>query len=160
MGNMIIKEEKMNDEILKKIMHIDEMFYKEELSFSYYRKRYSVDSILYCLYDDNKLVGYITKYGIKESLYNDLINGLYKSDFEFNVNLLYDNSNYIYISSIIILSQYRKKGYGNKLLDKILSEKGKKYVAMSITEDGFNLLNNKMNFVKKVTEEVSIFEYN
>lgn len=159
MKNMMIKKEKMTDEILKKIMYIDEMFYNEKFSFSYYRERYSVDSILYCLYDDNKLVGYITKYGIKESLYNDLIKGLYESDFEFNVNLLDDNSNYIYISSIIILNEYRKKGYGNKLLEKILSEKNKKYVAMSITEDGFNLLNSKMNFVKKVTEEVSIFEF-
>lgn len=158
-NNILIKQEKMTDEILKKIMFIDELFYNMELSFDYYRERYSIDSILYCLYDNNEIVGYVTKYGIKESLYTDLINGLYESDFEFDINLLDDNSKYIYISSIIILSQYRKKGYGIKLLDKILNEKGKKCVAMSITEDGFKLLNNRMDFVKKVTDEVSIFKY-
>ena len=156
---LIIKKEKMTDEILEKIMYIDNIFYQENFDVDYYRERYSVDSLLYCLYDDRKIVGYISKYGIKESLYNDLINGLYDSDYEFNVDLLDDSSEYVYISSAVILEGYKRNGYGINLLDKVLSEKGKKYVAMSVSEAGFNLANKKMNFVKKVNDDVAIFKY-
>lgn len=157
-NQLIIKEEKLNDKIINEIMNIDKLFYKEDLSFEYYKERYSNANVAYCLYNENKMVGYVSKYGIKESLYNDLISGLYASDFDFDITLIDDYSDYIYISSIIILDNYRKQGYGIRLLDKVLNEKSKKYVAMAISNDGFNLLNKRMNLIREVTSEVFIFE--
>lgn len=156
-NNLIIKKENMSDDIIKRIIYIDKIFYNEDLSFEYYKERYNLNDIVYCLYHDNDIVGYVSMYGIKKSLYDDLKKGLYDSDYDFDVNLLEQNSNYIYISSIVIIEKYRYCGYGLKLLDKVLNEKGKKYIAMSISNDGFKLLNKRMNLVKKVTDEVFIF---
>ena len=39
-NNLIIKEQKMNDEFVKQIIDIDKLFYGENFSFDYYREFY------------------------------------------------------------------------------------------------------------------------
>ena len=94
-NHLIIKKENLTDEIIRKIMEMDKDFYKEDLSFEFYKERYNEKNYCYCLYDQNNLVGYITIEGIKKRLYEDLKKGLYDNDYNFDTNLLDDVDKFI-----------------------------------------------------------------
>lgn len=149
----------MTDDIIKKIMDIDKTFYKEKFTFEWYRKRNDEENILFCLYDKNELVGYSAVSGIKEKLYNEIKSGKYKNDYKFDYKMFDKDSPFKYLSSINILEDYRKKGFGTKLLNKTLRY-FKKYniIALTVSRGGYALLNKKMKLIKQVSSDVSVFE--
>ena len=117
--NYKIKKEKMTDNIIKQIMYIDKQFYKENYTLDWYKERYNENNIAFCLYDNNKMIGYIVSAGIKKQLYDDFKSGKYDNDYYIDPKLFDYTSKYMYISSANILKEYCGNGFGTKLLDEL-----------------------------------------
>lgn len=154
----IIKEH-MTDDILMQIMDIDKKFYKENYTLEWYKQRYNENNIAFCVYDNNIMIGYIVIAGIKEILYNDIKNGKYANDYNFDTSFFDYNSDYMYFASINILKEYRGKQLGYKLAKAAFNYyKKEKIVAITISKEGYHLANKFMKLIKTIDENVSIFE--
>jgi ribosomal protein S18 acetylase RimI-like enzyme len=156
--NYQIKKEKMTDDIIKQIMYIDKLFYKENYTLDWYKARYNENNIAFCLYDNTKMIGYIVAAGIKKQLYDDFKDGKYENDYDITPNLFDYTSKYMYISSANILKEYRDNGFGTKLLDKLFDYYPNDMIAITVSSAGYNLAKKKMTYIKNITNEVAIFE--
>lgn len=148
----------MTDEIIEIVQRIDKKYYKENYSISWYKERYNKNNFVYCLYDKNKIVGYICACGIKKTLYNDLKKGIYNNDYDIDPNLFDNESNYMYLSSINILKEYRHKGYGEYLLKELLNNINNNLIAITASKEGYNLARKYMTEIKNLNKNVSVFE--
>lgn len=156
--NYQIRKENMTDDILEKIMYIDKQFYKENYTLNWYKKRYNKNNIAFCLYDADKMIGYIVSAGIKKDLYDDFKNGKYDNDYDVEPELFDYKSKYMYISSINILKEYHGKGLGLGLLNELLNYYKNDMITITISIAGYNLAKKKMTYIKNTTNEVAIFE--
>jgi len=156
--NYQIKKEKMTDDIIKQILYIDKLFYKENYTLDWYKERYNENNIAFCLYDNNKMIGYIVSAGIKKELYERFKDGKYANDYDIDPNLFDYTSKYMYISSANILKEYRNNGLGTKLLDKLFDYYPNDMITITVSSAGFNLAKKKMTHIKNATNDVAIFE--
>ena len=108
---------------------------------------------------DSLVVGYVAIANIKEELYNSIKSGSIRNDIDLNP-IMYDrNSKYHYLSSIVILDEYQKLGYGQKLLNCAIKEYNHNLITITISESGYALMNKVMKQVIKLGKEITIFEY-
>ena len=156
--NYKIKKEFMTDNIIREIMNIDKQYYKENYTLQWYKDRYNKNNIAFCLYDEEKIIGYIVGAGIKKELYDDIKKGKYDNDYNIDSHLYDYKSKFIYISSINILEQYRKKGLGTKLLCELLTYYKNNIIAITVSKGGYNLAKRKMNHIMNVDKGIDIFE--
>ncbi len=156
---MEIKIKNMTNDIIEEIKSIDERFYKENYTINWYQERYDENDFAFCLYDKNKMVGYICVVGIKNTLYDDIKKGQYDDDYNIKPNLFDLKSKYMYIPSINILEKYRHRGYGKLLLEEALNfYNNRNIIAITITKEGYELANKYMEYIKNVNDNVAIFE--
>ena len=153
-----IKKESMTDDIISKIMNIDKLFYKENYTFDWYKERYNENNIAFCLYDNDKMIGYAVSVGIEKELYEDFKNGKYDNDYDIDPKLFNCNSKYMYIASINILKEYRDKGLGLRLLDEVLNYYPYDMIAITVSQAGYNLATKRMTYIGNVNKDISIFE--
>ena len=85
----------------------DEISYYTNVDISWY-DRYSDNSYIYLLKDDDKFVGYLYGAFITEKLYNSFINGEIINDYLIDKEEFVEKSNYIYLTSIVVKDEYRK----------------------------------------------------
>ena len=159
----MIKIEKVNltKENLIKIMDIDSLFYKEDiLTIEWYLERYNKNHYGYLLIDGDKCVGYLVSVPVKRELYKAIVNGVMVNDLYINPQMILENSKYNYIVSSVILDEYRNKGYGQKMLEKLFNENNGKYCSLTITKAGYNLSKKYMRHEKELNDEVHVFTYN
>ena len=149
---MRIEKVNLTKENLELIKNIDKTFYNEDiLTLEWYLERYTKEQFGYLLFDNNNCVGYLVAVPIRKELYDAIINAVMTNDLYFNPEMFVNSSDYYYISSSVILSDYRKKGYGTKLFNYLLSDLKDKYLcAITVSENGINLVKNKMNLIKKM----------
>jgi len=153
-----IKVEYMTDNIIKKIMEIDLLVYGEEYTYEWYKKTYKDSDQILCLYDEDKLIGYVMVIPITKDYYDEFKEGKYSTDIDLDRNRFSDTYEYSYISSINILEEYRGFGYGGKLLNEAFNNYKGNIIAIAVTKEGHTLANKYMKFIKKVNEEVNVFE--
>lgn len=158
--NIVIFKKRMTDDILSQIMDIDKKFYKENYTLNWYKQRYNENNIAFCLYDNDKMIGYAVIAGIKEKLYNDIKNGKYTNDFDFNPNLFDSSSDNMYFVSINILEEYRGKHLGTILTNEVIKHyKDKRIIAVTISKGGYSIATKCMKYIRNVNDNVAIFEY-
>lgn len=148
----------MTDDIIKKIKEIDEKYYKENYCMEWYKERYNENNFVFCLYDKDVIVGYICIVGIKEELYNDFKNGKYDNDYDIDSNLFDYKSDYMYLSSINILKDYRHNRYGELLLKEALHNFNNNIIAITVSKEGYNLAKKRMNYIKNINKDTAVFE--
>lgn len=158
---MEIKKVKLSKENLKIIKSIDEIFYKDDrLTLQWYIERYNEnhDGIL-LINEENINVGYLVCVPIKEELYNQFVTGMLSDDVEVDPQMFIKESKYNYIVSTVIFENYRRKGYGTKMLEELMKDSdGKNYCAISVSSEGYKLLKKKLDVTKKVNDTVYAFE--
>lgn len=135
----------------------DEISYYTNVDISWY-DRYSDNSYIYLLKDDDKIVGYIYGAFITEKLYNLLINGEIINDYLINKEEFVEKSDYIYLTSIVITDKYRNKHYGSLLQEKFLKDnKDKKIVVLTVSTSGYNLANKYFRLIRQIDDKHNIF---
>ena len=156
-----MKVEKVNltkDNLLI-IKNIDETFYKSNLDINWYLERYTNKHIGYLLYDNDKVIGYIVSVPIKKELYDTITNGVLLNDININPSMFVEKSYYHYIVSIVILEEYRHKGYAHLLFKEMLKhQKDGLYCALTITKEGDILASKYMHLIKEINKDVKIYE--
>ena len=145
---------------LLKIESIDDEFYKNAITgIEWYLKRYNEHHYAYCLFDKDSIVGYIVSIPIKKEVYDAIINGVLVNDLDINPDMFINNSNYHYIVSCVLNDGYRNQGYGKELMKKVLNDINGQACCLTISKEGFILAKKFMNLIKKLNNEVSVFEY-
>lgn len=135
----------------------DEISYYTNVDISWY-DRYSDDSYIYLLKDDDKIVGYIYGACITEKLYNSLLNGEITNDYLINKEEFVENSDYVYLTSIVVKDKYRNKHYGSLLQEKFLKEnRDKNIVVLTVSNSGYNLVNKYFKLHKQIDKSHTIF---
>ncbi len=158
---MIIEKVSLSKNNLEEIKKIDDEFFSDEnLTMDFYLNRYNEKHNGYILKDENKnVLGYLVSVPVKKELYNAIKKGVITNDLFINPQMFINKSKYNYIVSICILQEYRKKGYGKQLFETFLKDrKTGKYISLTITKEGYTLLNKYMNMMKKINNETAIFE--
>lgn len=153
-----IDKVKFTKEIKKIIKSLDdEISYYTNVDISWY-DRYSDNSYIYLLKDDDKIVGYIYGAFITEKLYNSLMNGEIINDYLINKEEFVEKSDYIYLSSIVVKNKYRNKHYGSLLQEEFLKDnKDKKIVVLTVSDSGYALANKYLKLVKQIDDNHNIF---
>lgn len=163
-GDGIVKIEKiyLTKENLLKIEKIDDSFYMNAITgIDWYLERYNEKHYVYCLIDENEIVGYILSVPIKKELYDAIINGVLVNDLHINPDMYLNESEYNYIVSCVIKKEYRYKNYGKLLMETVLSDLNNCYVCcLTISKDGYKLANKYLKLKMKLNDDVSVFEKN
>ena len=106
----IIKK-KMTPDIIEQIIEVDKEFYQNfdyENDKPWYYKRYSDKNNIFCLYVDDKIVGYFIFYKISKRLFDDILSLKYYEDYSFPESEVNVKSNFFYMPSVVVLIKYRK----------------------------------------------------
>ena len=144
---------------IKKIIKAldDEIDCYTNVDISWY-DRYSDDSYIYLLKDDDEVVGYVYGAGITEKLYNSFLNGEITNDYLIDEKEYIKDSNYIYPASIVIKENYRGNKYTSLLCDSFLKDnKDKKMVILTVSDAGYHLAKKYFKFYKKLDNSHNIF---
>lgn len=149
---------KFTKEIKKKIKSLDdEIDSYTSVDLSWY-DRYSDDSYVYLLKDDKKIIGYLYGAFITKKLYNSFVDGKIISDCLIDEKEFVENSNYVYLSSIVIKEEYRNKNYGSLLQESFLKDnKEKRIVLLTISNSGYSLANKYFKLHKEIDDVHTIF---
>ena len=135
----------------------DEISYYTNVDISWY-DRYSDNSYIYLLKDDDKFVGYLYGAFITEKLYNSFINGEIINDYLIDKEEFVEKSNYIYLTSIVVKDEYRKKHYGSSLQEAFLKDnRGKKIVLLTVSISGYTLANKYFRLIRQIDDKHNIF---
>src|SRR5574344_1061289 len=121
---MKIKKIYLTKENLLKIQDLDDLYYVNTITgINWYLERYNENNFAYVIVDEHeKYCGYIMAAPITKEFYNAITSGVIINDVYVNPKMFINKSNYYYIYSIVILEEYRKKGFGIKLLNELLKE--------------------------------------
>ena len=135
----------------------DEISFFSCVDISWY-DRYSSESYIYLLKDDEIVVGYLYGAYITEKLYNLFLNGEIINDYLIDEKEFINNSDYIYVASIVVKEKYRNKKYGSLLSEMFLNDNNdKKIVALTISKLGFKLFKKYFKLYKNIDEKHNIF---
>lgn len=153
-----IDKVKFTKEIKKIVKSLDdEISFFTNVDISWY-DRYSSESYIYLLKDDEEIVGYLYGAYITKKLYDSFLNGEIINDYLIDKKEFINNSNYIYITSIVIKEKYRNKKYGSLLNEMFLNDNNdKKIVVLTVSELGFKLFKKYFKLYKKIDETKNIF---
>lgn len=151
-----IKDVNLTKDNLKLIEKLDNTFY-EITDFNWYLERYNTHHSATLLFDNNKCVGYIFSVPIKKELYDAIINGVIINDIYINPKMFINESKYNYITSCLILKEYRNQGYGNELFKRILKDKNKIYVTLCISQGGIKLASKYMNLAFEINNNIKVY---
>lgn len=158
---MKIQTVHLNKVNLIKIKNIDDTFYNEDiLTLDWYLERYNEKHTGILLMDNDLCVGYLVSVPIKKELYDAIVNGVMINDLYINPDMILEESNYNYIVSAVILKEYTHKGYGKLMLEKLFSDTKGYFCALTITQEGYQLVSNHMDLVKRLNNEVCVFTLN
>ena len=153
-----VEKVKFTKDIKKIVKSLDdEISYYTNVDISWY-DRYSDDSYIYLLKDDEEVIGYIYGACITENLYNSFLNGKITNDYIIDENEYVKESNYIYPASIVIKEGYRGNKYSSLLVNAFLKENNdKKMVVLTVSDAGYHLANKYFKFYKKIDDTHNIF---
>lgn len=154
-----IKDVRLNKDNLIKIKEIDNIFYNEDiLTLDWYLERYNENHKGILLFDNDRCVGYLVSVPVKKELYDTIINGVITNDLYINPDMFVNESKYNYIVSIVLLEDYKNKGYGCQMLNNLFDNGKGNFCALTITNDGYKLANKYMNLIMNINSEVSVFK--
>ncbi len=157
---MRIEKVNLTKENLIKIQKIDKLFYKNNiLDLNWYLKRYNEKHSAFFLTDDNgETVGYLVSVPIKKELYDAIVNGIMVNDLYVNPRMFVNRSSYNYVVSCVLLKEYQRRGYGSKMINELFNDAKKgKYVALTITNDGYYLAKKFMEHEKIIDDKTNVF---
>ena len=157
---MRIEKVCLTKENLLKIQDLDDSFYKNNITgINWYLERYNKNHFAYVLVDENgNYGGYVMGIPIKREFYDAITNGVITNDLYINPKMFVNESNYYYIYSIIIQEKYRNKGYGTKLLEKLLNDiENKNYCVLTISKNGYNLFIKYLDIKIKINNDMFVF---
>lgn len=156
---MLIKKVPLSKENLLEIAKIDSCFYNTNAKeIDEYLERYIGTQCAFILLDKNKIVGYVVSVPIKKELYDAIISGVLINDSCINSEMFVNESTYNYLYSCVILKEYRNKRYGSLLMEALLSDLKGKLCALTISKEGYKLMNKYMRLNQKINDSVSVFE--
>lgn len=153
---MEIVKRNLTIDILKRIKELDDTYYAE-IPFEWY-ERYNENNTVTLLINDNVIVGYLVIAGIEKELYDAFKNKVLIGDICTNASKFRHDSEYKYLSSCLILEEYRYKGYGSKMLQFSLEHNSGSIIGITISKDGFNLINKYMKHLGSIDNKVDLFE--
>ena len=155
-------EEKKNaavedDKLINDILNIDSMVFPKHLqgTFEEVKSRFLVNRDMFILlHDEDKLIGYMCFFPVKDELYGEILKGekLFDSDIPANLLEQYNefNTYKMFVISAAIIPEYQGKGLSKQLIKgfyKHLLEKKEKNILFSaalsvaVTGGGEHLLN-------------------
>jgi GNAT superfamily N-acetyltransferase len=150
--------------LINELLEIDLLVYPKHLQGTFeevYGRFCANRDIFILLYDDKKLIGYLCLFPIKDSLYEQILNGnkLFDSDIPGEMLEQYKPYNVykLYLLSAAIHPKYQKNGLSNQLIKgfyRYILEKKEKNVTFSsalssaVTNEGKQMLE-RMGFIEK-----------
>jgi len=156
--------DELDKEFINEILEIDASVYPEHLQGTFeevYGRFCANRDMFILLYDDKKLIGYLCLFPIKDSLFEKISseNKLFDSDISGEMLEQYKPHNVykLYLISMVIISEYQKKGLSNYLIKgfyRFILEKKKNNILFSVilssavTNDG-KLMLERMGFKEK-----------
>ena len=156
--------DELDKEFINEILEIDASVYPEHLQGTFeevYGRFCANRDMFIMLYDDKKLIGYLCLFPIKDSLFEKISseNKLFDSDISGEMLEQYKPHNVykLYLISMVIISEYQKKGLSNYLIKgfyRFILEKKKNNILFSVilssavTNDG-KLMLERMGFKEK-----------
>ena len=157
-----VLKKRITTDIIEQIIEIDKKFY---LNFDYdrekswYYQRYLDKNKIFCLYVNDKIVGYFLFYKISKTLFYDILNLKYGGDYNFPLSEINVKSNYYYMPSVIVAKEYQQ--YSFLLLRKLISEAylKKHLVVITVSEKGRCLAKNRLQFIGNVNKSKNINIY-
>ena len=153
-------QSRLNEEDLQEIMKLDKTFYTDvNYDLQWYIDRY-LYNMGFLLYKKKNLIGYIMAVPIKDNLYTAIKDGLFMGDLEINPQLYnsYESKNPIYIASALLKKSYRKKGYAQLIMNKIMEEyPNNKMCCIAISKDGHKLASKYLTLHKNLPYDKSVF---
>lgn len=156
---MEILKVKMSETTKQEILEIDEKYYIDSIVSIFWYDRYDENTEVILLKTDcNVTVGYLIIAGIKKELYDIFKAGVLVGDICINSNMFDGKSKYKYLSSIVIIEEYRSMLFGSYMLDLALKYYYKDIIAISTSKGGYALLNKRFKHIVKLTDKVELFE--
>ena len=159
-----IKKASLTEDILKKVMVIDDSFYLDTITpFSWYTERYSeYNEGLFLIKDnigDKQPIGYIIAVPITETLYDAISDGVMVGDTQINPDMILkaEKSDYMYLVSCVVMEPYRRKGFGTELAKLALSRYNSYITCMTVSKGGYKLMDKLMEHKIDLPHGVSIF---
>lgn len=127
------------------IYDLDKIYYGDVCPKTWYN-RYVNKSNIALLKDDEQIVGYLIIANISEVLFNEIKSLKHKGDINFNASHFVKESEYVYLSSILILDNYRNKGYYKQLMN-FVPFKNKKVITICVSQAGEHVINKYLTFI-------------
>lgn len=153
---MKIEKFNLTKDNLLKIMELDKTFYHDDkLTEEWYFERFKEFYEGIGLYDGEKLVGYLVAAPISQKLFNEIKEGKYTNDIDFDPKEFIKQSDYYYIDSILILPEYRNNSYSLKMINSL--NPNKTYIAITVSKEGYYLAKIYMKEIKELNKTAHIF---
>jgi GNAT superfamily N-acetyltransferase len=165
--NIVVKfTEDYDIKLINDILKIDSIVYPNQLqgTFDEVASRFRANQDMFILlYDDDKLIGYLCLFPIKEKLYEEIINNDKLFDSNISCELLEQymplNTYRLYLISAVIVPEYQGQGLSKYLINgfyKYLLDKKKQKILFSAAlstavTDGGEVMLKKMSFNKRKT---------
>ncbi len=154
----------LDKKFINEILEIDASVYPEHLQGTFeevYGRFCANRDMFVLLYDDNRLIGYLCLFPLKDSLFEEISNGdkLFDSDIPGDMLLQYKPNNVykLYLISMVIIPEYQNKGLSKNLIKgfyNFILEKKKnnilfsKILSSAVTNEGKQMLE-RMGFKEK-----------
>lgn len=142
---MHIEVKKATEDLLQEIMAVDSYVY--HIGLNWYVRRY-VGKEFALLYDEDGVAGYAVAVPIAKPMYDALVSGVVVNDIDLNEEMFLSQSDYYYLASAVVIPMYRKKGWGNQLVDTALNHIKGQCVALVVSEAGEKLAKRHLTKVK------------
>ena len=154
-----IKEVSMTKEVLEIIRGIDLQFYPNIGSIDWYLARYKPWHTSFVAMDDGEIVGYLTSLPARKELYDAILSGVLIDDIGINPDMFLKESEYRYVESMVIRTEYRGRNISEQLFDAFFDRYGgKKACAIAINKEGYRLgEHHSFSLAKELSGGVGIF---
>lgn len=148
----------LTSDVIDVIINIDKSYYNDLYEEKWYKERYNRFHYAYVLMDEEKPVGYILSVPIRKQLYDAIKSGVLVNDYDVNPNMIVNESYYNYITSCVILDEYRNKGYGKNLLETLFQNGRGFYITLTTNNISYRLCRSYMNEMLKINNLMYVFE--
>ena len=153
-----IKEVSMTKEVLEIVREIDLQFYPNIGSIDWYLARYKPWHTSFVAIDAGEIVGYLTSLPARKELYDAILSGVLIDDIGINPDMFLKESEYRYVESIVIRTEYRGRNISEQLFDAYFDRYGdKKACAIAVNTEGYHLMEHYFSLAKELSGGVGIF---
>ena len=157
-STIVIKEVSLTKEVLEEIRKIDLQFYPNIGPIDWYLARYKPWHSAFVAMDEGKIVGYIASLPARKELYDAILNGVLIDDLGINPEMFLKESEYYYVGSILVKTEYRGRSISKQLLNAFIRKYGdRKICLIAVSKEGYRLAEHYFSLAKEISDGIGIF---